>query len=85
MTDEQRDEAAMMCAMMASSNWQHTREAAIYMGDIYDYRTPTGDIAREALWATPPNECSRTRWAEAEALLRDGWSPGEPVTLKERP
>lgn len=80
-TDEEREEAIEACAMMASSNADnpYTNEAASYFGHAIDTDCRAAVLAREALWSIPWNYAERERWAEAEALLRDGWSPGEEV------
>lgn len=50
--------------------------------------TRSAELARQALWVVElrceddqlddPDQIRRD-WAEAECLLRDGWSPGEPL------
>lgn len=77
-----RDEAAMICALMASSNAD-----AVNGEYMIDFREPcnvlgvdpilgaSANLAREAYWATPRQSPRRAEWAEAEAMLRTGWSP----------
>ena len=81
-----RDEAAMLCALMASSNAD-----AINGEFLIDFDDPlppihrvlgvdpflgaSANLAREAYWATPRQSPRRAEWAEAEAMLRTGWSP----------
>lgn len=95
-----REQAAMLCALMASSNRQTEGEFLV------DFEQPfctavhqqnfgeacavcrvdchangaAADLARLAYWnVSLPLECSddmcRKEWAEAESLLRTGWSP----------
>ena len=65
-----RDEAAMLCALMASSNAD-----AINVLGVDPFLGAAANLAREAYWATPRQSPRRAEWAEAEALLRTGWSP----------
>ena len=65
-----RDEAAMLCALMASSNAD-----AINVLGVDPFLSASANLAREAYWATPRQSPRRAEWAEAEALLRTGWSP----------
>ena len=89
-----RDEAAMLCALMASSNadavnGEYLIDFAWPLPPIHqvDFREPcnvlgvdpflgaSANLAREAYWATPRQSPRRAEWAEAEAMLRTGWSP----------
>jgi hypothetical protein len=65
-----RDEAAMLCALMASSN----AEPCNVLG-VDPFLGASANLAREAYWATPRQSPRRAEWAEAEAMLRTGWSP----------
>ena len=85
-----REEAAEVCALMASSNskaldtfaTEASKEEAVDLRDAVDgIKSPAASLARAAYWhcgrvlgkLREEREC----WAEAEALLRDGWMPGE--------
>ena len=68
--------------MMASS-CRYDGEPAEDFCHAIDIDSPAADLAREAFYIAPLNADAprephvRELWAEAEALLRDGWSPGE--------
>lgn len=82
-----RDEAAMLCALMASSNADAVNGEYLTPIHQVDFREPcnvlgvdptlgaSANLAREAYWAVSTRSPGRAEWAEAEALLRTGWSP----------
>ena len=85
-TDEEREEAIEACAMMASSDTEGRPGFEVsYFGDAIDTNSRAATLAREALWESGRHRThetidgyeDRSWWAEAEVLLRDGWSPGE--------
>lgn len=75
-----REEAAMLCAIAASNAW-------VWNDEIGDYQerppddTDAGRLARRAgsfafeEWADRNDWTPDTHWAEAESMLRCGWSP----------
>lgn len=79
-----REQAALICALCASADqradeWESTYQASV----LADLDRPAQMLASTA-WATVCNVASHTadydartreRYAEAEALLRTGWSP----------
>ncbi len=95
-----RDTAALLCALMASSNRDTVdgmfivdfeapmasfvddnqldfREACETIGVECMSRDGAAELAREAYTSTQiaPHRCFRAEWAEAEAMLRTGWTP----------
>lgn len=77
-----REKAALLCAMMASSDAESSACAAVDFEDACGFEvcyadSGPADLARSAYWAAAlhwhPEE--RAGWAEAEAMLRTGWSP----------
>ena len=73
-----REEAALICAIGASA------EEPMHVGAIENKvgmkRYDAGTIAAQAYCVTRPlimNEPIQLAYAEAESLLRDGWSPGD--------
>lgn len=73
-TDEEREEAADACAMMASNE--------IFSNEVLDHGCHVWQLARLArlavVWDAGNDELTyRECWAEAEARLRYGWLPGD--------
>lgn len=75
-TDEEREEAADACAMMASSSdpfWPLS-----YAVDAIGAGTDVYRVAEAALFSFDDlTSNDREEWAEAEARLRCGWTPGD--------
>lgn len=70
-------EAADACAMMASSDYlSMPGVAASFLWDCVDVGTPESELASAAFYAATGFDL-RERWAEAEARLRCGWTPGD--------
>ena len=68
MTDEEREEAAIFCSVVACG--------AINLSAI-DVSQAAYRLAWAAFWCTPnPPTWYVEHWAEAEARLRCGWTPG---------
>lgn len=78
-TDEEREEAADACAMMASSDASYMMAPCMDLDDVLAADSAAHALAvmsyRELRW--PPWNWFRARWAEAEARLRCGWLPGD--------
>lgn len=84
---EAREEAVEACALMASSNSEPLRrgvstgenEEAFNFGDaVAAINSPAASLARAAYWHCAHalgEHTERECWAEAEALLREGWTP----------
>lgn len=83
-----RDEAAVLCAAMA--DWW---DALYEWDELHPWRSPRfcwietqacriSDMAWDAVVATAPQLKASLLYREAEALLRDGWCPGDPVYLR---
>lgn len=87
-TKRVREEAAHFCALMASSNNELMHTIINGTADpAIDFSEASGnechkhggpaDLARAAYWAVAtPDSCDREAWAEAEAMIRTGWSCG---------
>lgn len=77
-----REAAVLTCAVMASEG-----RSTVYFDDVADDGSPEAELARAAFMAVPAGahfgltDYVRLQFAEAAALLRDGWSPGDPVYL----
>lgn len=82
-TAPMRERAALLCALMASSD-EKVRDGDPYPAVDFDEpckalgvaimaNDDSAELARLAFWSTT-NE-GRAAWAEAEALLRTGWLP----------
>lgn len=74
-----REEAALICAIAASNDWvweggdpceQGASRAAV------DLAIKVSDVSRVARRAVADYDVSAP-WAEAEAMLRTGWSPDD--------
>lgn len=103
-----REEAAVLCALMASSRQPNGRPLSDFNGpcesvgiDCFEDDGPA-DLARAAYWHVPKwSRVARTveerhaviqsitdnaplHWAEAEAMIRTGWSPDWESTLNNR-
>lgn len=69
-----REEAALICAIAASNEWDT-------MDPIPPRQTEAGRLAWAAekvtwsVWRQSTLWCKEAHWAEAEALIRCGWSP----------
>lgn len=75
-----REEAAMICAIAASNEW--TGDWNNRLGDPpKPGKTAAGNLAWAAqrityrVWRESPHWNPSAPWAEAESLLRTGWSP----------
>lgn len=80
-TDEEREEAADACALLASSDELHLPGApGMDLCDAIDRGTGSYTLA-SASWDASYDSRAwwriRERWAEAEARLRCGWTPGD--------
>lgn len=70
-----REEAAVLCSIAACNEWEWTAICAP------DSNTESGALAWQAertayaAWRSNPDWTPDTHWAEAEAMLRTGWSP----------
>ncbi len=76
-----RDEAILLCSAIASNGAEEFSiwDANAALGLEYD---GPADMLRYNAWREIRRfavEWSRTDFAEAECLLRDGWSPGDEV------
>ena len=80
-SDEVRDDAAALCAAMA--DWWGGWPAGLMSAPRNAWQdTDVYSVSREALDAVERfarGMHSSDVWREAEALLRDGWCPGDPV------
>lgn len=80
-----RAEAALACAMMASSTARDMPEMVAYDTGDLPLRKPAISLARKARDAvfvySGRFETMRELWAEAEALLLDGWCPGDEIVV----
>lgn len=86
-TKRDREQAILICQIAASGGiWQgsmvgpHRGEGEIACALGLEYASAPAELARNAWGAAwnlgvSFNDCD----AEAECLLRDGWSPGDPV------
>lgn len=81
-----REDAAILCNMMANlfnrvGLWFVPPCAALGIDCRYG---EAAKLARSALWSLPQFDGCETHlaWAEAEALLRDGWEPGDDVEVR---
>lgn len=74
-TKKTRDAAAHICACMASN----ISNAGMSVDSDHSVETLESDLARSAFWFVGRERENmddlRPWWAEAEALLRCGWSP----------
>jgi hypothetical protein len=76
-----REEAALICAVAASSGDQQSYsflEVQASLGvssDAVGVGHKAIDVVIDTTAATPGPDMSRVDWAEAEALLRTGWTP----------
>jgi hypothetical protein len=70
-----REQAILICAVAASAEWPPLTLDRI-VRDL-DANPAAGDLADEAWLAAPTVGSSREIWAEAECMLREGWSPVE--------
>lgn len=82
-TARQREDAADALAYIASSHhsFYYFKTYPISINDFFSCSDPTYDLASSAFRAAPMFD-ERNRqipwpevWAEAEAMLRTGWSP----------
>jgi hypothetical protein len=75
-----REEAALLCALAASNHW-HGARPHHPQGPIPPKDSEAGRLAYAAekltwsIWRKSPLWTSEAHWAEAEALLRCGWTP----------
>lgn len=74
-----REEAALICAIAASSGEGRYAIGSSTWDAEYERHTTldtdAGLLARKALSRVPPRFQGRAAYAEAEALLRTGWMP----------
>lgn len=72
-----REEAAVLCAIAASNSWVRIPEASPDPEEtgLAEYLAWTAMAAAYAVWQTRSDWTPETHWAEAEAMLRDGWRP----------
>lgn len=71
-----REEAALICAIAASnqnSPFDGTYGAEAGLGLVHN--SVPGALARDALMAARPGNHAAETYADAEALLRTGWTP----------
>lgn len=83
-----REEAAVLCSIAACNEWEWTEsDPASCAPDSNpaigapDSNTESGALAWQAertayaAWRSNPDWTPDTHWAEAEAMIRTGWSP----------
>jgi hypothetical protein len=88
-TKQLREDAAVLCAIAASTDWCDNKGSlAVATAEIYSPYGPVPDKTLEAgmlawkaervayaAWRESQHWTPETHWAEAEAMLRTGWTP----------